>query len=148
MAKIGRPSPYGKHILVKARRYLNMIRPCKIAGVDEIIPTVEGLSLYLKVNRDTVYAWEKEPDKKDFSDIVRSLMSKQGVSLISGGLSKRFDAKIAGLMLSKHGYKEKVDVTTDDQPINASGEAQSVANRALDAFLNGEITRTDTTDGK
>jgi hypothetical protein len=112
----GRPRTYGPGTLIKARRYVNAIFPNK----DEVIPTVEGLSLYLGTSRETVYAWAKEEDKKEFSDTVKVLLSKQGLGLQRGGLNGAFNATIAKLLLSSnHGMRERTDLTTDDKPLPA-----------------------------
>lgn len=134
----GRPTLYNKGILIKSRRYMNARRPGWLTDVREVIPSIEGLAYYLGVDRDTIYDWQKDPAKKEFSDIVKSLLTKQGMTLINGGLSEKFSGKISGLLLSKHGYKEKVDVTTDDKPIGENPEREGLVNDALRTYINGK----------
>lgn len=81
------------------------------------IPTIEGLALYLEINRDTVYAWKKT--YAEFSDIVDDLMAKQANRLLNKGLSGDYNPSIAKLMASKHGYIEHQQIaltTHDDEP--------------------------------
>ncbi len=102
-------------MLDKARRYLAMKRP----NDDEVIPTIEGLALRLKIRRETVWAWSKEEDKAEFSNIVEQIMARQGNILANKGLGGIFNPTIAKLMLSKHGYTDKIDLTSGDKPIPA-----------------------------
>jgi len=100
-----RPTKYTTEMLNKAEKYLN-----EYSSLDEEIPTIAGLSLYLQVNRDTIYDWAKQEDKHEFSDILRKLMSKQEIRLASKGLNGDFNSVITKLMLTKHGYSDKQDV--------------------------------------
>lgn len=81
------------------------------------IPTIEGLAIHLKINRDTVYAWKKT--FAEFSDIVEELLANQANRLLNKGLSGDYNPTIAKLMASKHGYIERsaVDlIPHDDEP--------------------------------
>lgn len=112
----GRPRIYNAGTLIKARRYVN----AKYPNAEEAIPTVDGLAVYLGVARETIYAWSKEPDKKEFSDTVRTLLTKQGRTLQNGGVSGSFNPTITKLILgTNHGMREKVDVTSDDKALAA-----------------------------
>jgi len=46
----GRPTKYSEKILKQAKDYVKNFR-----RYGDVIPTVEGLALILKVNRDTIY---------------------------------------------------------------------------------------------
>lgn len=100
----GRPTDYSDEMCRKARQYL---RTFDKDG--DLIPTIAGLALELKVSRQTVYAWAKEPEKHEFSDIVNEILAKQEVLLVNKGLSGDFNPTIAKLALGKHGYSEKVE---------------------------------------
>jgi hypothetical protein len=108
----GRPTDYGPKIVKKAQKYLD-----SEWKKDELTPTIEGLSVYLGISRETIYAWHRDNEKEEFSDIVKQIMSTQGKTLIKGGLNKDFSPQIAALMLAKHGYKNEVDVTSGNKPI-------------------------------
>lgn len=71
------------------------------------LPTLEGLALHLKITRSTLYEWRKDPEKKDFSDIVDELLSKQAASLIHNGVNGKSNSNITKLLLTKHGYVDK-----------------------------------------
>ena len=106
----GRPTDYNEAILSRAREYLNLIRP----NENEAIPSIEGLALYLGISRPTVYDWAKQEDKKEFSYIVEDILSNQGRTLINKGLLGQFNPTIAKLLLSKHGYADKQELTGKD----------------------------------
>jgi len=106
----GRPSKYNDDTVKKAKEYLEGIEKS-----DEAVPTVAGLSLALDVCRDTVYDWAGQEDKAEFSYIVKRLLAKQELMLASKGLEGDFNASMAKLMLSKHGYSEKQDVNLGNQ---------------------------------
>lgn len=117
----GRPSVYSENIIDGAKAYLESCideTEQVISGESEKftkyenrlkvkLPTIEGLAIYLKIHRDTVYQWAKE--HPEFSDIISELRSKQAESLINNGLSGAYNPTIAKVLLSKHGYKESVE---------------------------------------
>lgn len=102
----GRPPEYSKKMVEKAKEYLD--GGYKPFG--DVVPQIEGLSLYLGLHRDTIYDWIKDPAKAEFSDIIRKIQTAQARALINGGLNKRFSDRLTGRMLSKHGYSEKQEV--------------------------------------
>lgn len=111
-ASLGRPTLYSDELLEKTREYV-------YAGPDEL-PSVEGLALYIGINRKTIYAWEKEEGKEEFCNIIDDLRSKQAKMLIENGLRGEYNATITKLMLSKHGYSEKQEhqiTGADDGPV-------------------------------
>lgn len=132
--KKGRPTGYSPAIISKTLEYLetcvddidefHKTRGEKSDSYDRLVivnlPTIEGLALYLKVNRSSIYEWrDKYPS---FSDTLEVLMSMQKQKLITGGLSGDYNPVIAKLVLSaNHSMAEKVD--TD---ITSKGEAISI----------------------
>ena len=63
--KVGRPSEYSKKILEMTRKYItscNDVQEDKENGIklQVNLPSIEGLSLYLKVGRQRIYDWEKQ----------------------------------------------------------------------------------------
>lgn len=99
----GRPSEYNDEILAIANAYLDDFE----TKHDHAIPSVAGLAKVLKKNRDTLYQWAKEEDKKAFSDILRQIVSEQEFTLLNKGLNGEFNPAITKLVLGKHGYSEK-----------------------------------------
>ena len=96
---------------------------------DVNLPTVEGLAYELAINRDTVYSWCK--DNKEFSDIIDDLKAKQAKFLINKGLSGEYNPTIAKVLLSKHGYSERIetDVTTGGEKITMTPEHLAITKR-------------------
>lgn len=128
----GQPTKYeGKKTLKEAERY---IKSCK-DGLSKVLessnsktgrkrfryrlgvnlPKAEGLAFYLGVHRDTLYEWAKV--HKAFSDILERINQIQADKVINKALSGEYNPMIAKLLLGKHGYKERHDVTSDDEPI-------------------------------
>ena len=115
----GRPSLYCKELLEKAKEYLT---DYKTEG--DVIPSVEGLSLYLEIARSTIYEWAKHEDKKEFSDTLELINVTQKKVLINKGLKGDFNSNITKLALGNHGYSEKVQQELsgpDGKPIEVTG---------------------------
>lgn len=113
----GRPTVYSPKMITKARNY--------IAGhldFDDPVPTVAGLACVLGVVRDTCYQWAKDKDKPEFSDILKELAQKQERVLVANGLLGGFSGPITKMMLTKHGYSDRVDtdVTTNGKDLPPS----------------------------
>jgi hypothetical protein len=125
----GRPVEYTEEILTKANEYLSnctdeVIEYHKTRGeksdsyerlVNVKIPTIEGLAVHLHIARDTVYDWEKKYPK--FSYILEDLRSEQANRLLNNGLSGTYNSTIAKVLLTKHGYREGIDQTTNDKDL-------------------------------
>ena len=105
----GRPTKYNDEILEKSREYLENFK-----DLGHAIPSVAGLGKVLRISRETLYEWAKDDDKKEFSDILVQLMSDQEFELSNGSLLNELNSNIAKMMLHKHGYKDRQDITTDD----------------------------------
>lgn len=106
---MARPTLYTEQLLKKAKRYL----PTTIA--DNTLPQVAGLALYLDVSRDTLYEWAKI--YPEFSDVFERVKAAQELELVSKGLDGKFNSTITKLMLSKHGYRDSQDITTDGKAL-------------------------------
>lgn len=106
---MARPTDYTPKLLKKAREYEAMEH--------ETIPSIAGLSLYLDISRETCHVWAKDEDKPEFSDIYRRIMAKQENTLVNKGLNGTFNPTITKLILTKHGYTDKQDVTTDGKAL-------------------------------
>ena len=104
MAKRGPPTKYNAEIVSKAWQYLDVYE-----DLGDMIPSVEGLAMYLRLSRETLYAWDKQKEKQDISDILSKLKAKQLKVLIDNGLSGKFNAQITKLVLGLHGIREKTD---------------------------------------
>lgn len=129
----GRPTDYNDQILSSAWHYLESCEDAEeqiITGQSEKgfttfgnkvtvkLPSIEGLALFIGIHKDTVYEWEKI--HPEFSDVINVLRNKQVERLINKGLSGDYNANIAKLLLSKHGYTEKQQLehsTDPDAPV-------------------------------
>ena len=79
------------------------------------LPSIEGLCLKLHISKDTLYRWEKE--YVEFSYYIDTLRQKQANCLLNNGLSGNYNPTIAKVILTKHGYREGQDITTNDKDI-------------------------------
>jgi len=101
------------------------------------LPSIEGLAVYLKIHKDTIYEWEKI--HPEFSDVLNDLRHQQADKLIVNGLSGDYNPTIAKLLLAKHGYVEKSELTGAEgkalfpKPIMDLSEPVKTADNAADA---------------
>lgn len=107
--KGGRPTKLTDELISKAEMYLTDYQ-----SNGDIVPTVAGLSVYLDIAKSSIYKYRDESTR--FSDTLERIESLQESKLVNGGLMGDFNATIAKLMLSNHGYSEKqvVDNTSSD----------------------------------
>lgn len=130
---LGRPTKYGDEMLQRTKEYIASCeeehevryRP-KLGDKGEIlnepyihynpkIPTIEGLAYELKVNKTTIYEWENAFEI--FSNVIDELRNKQASQLVNKGLSGQYNSTIAKVLLTKHGYREGADLTTNDRDL-------------------------------
>lgn len=107
----GRPTKYTPELLEFARNY-----PYSFKEYDHSFPSVVGLCKELKITSETVYAWARDPEKQEFSDIVKEIMDMQHFALAEGGINGSFNPTISKLILAKHGHSDKTEV---DQTVKA-----------------------------
>lgn len=106
----GAPTLYDKEkTIFMAERYLEEYN---VNG--ELIPSVAGLALYLGVSRSVVHLWATQEDKTEFLDMLEKIKAKQELLLLTGGLGGTMNSTITKLVLSKHGYSDKVDHESSD----------------------------------
>lgn len=127
---VGRPTDYSQSILDKAAEYSNNFK-----SLGDVVPQIAGLALYLNVSRETIYAWEKDEDKKEFSYIVSQIRANQERNLVNGGVSGEFAPKITGMMLAKHGYSESTK-TELSGTVELAGYTDEQINARIAALLN------------
>jgi len=109
---MARPQEYNEKVLEQTKDYLENFR---VYG--DVIPSVAGLALHLNKARSTVYEWRQHEDKQEFADILHNILSLQEKLLINNGLTGEFNSNITKLVLGKHGYTDKTDITSDDKPV-------------------------------
>jgi len=102
----GRPTKYDAE--KTPREFAEYMSTWKKRG--DMIPTIAGLSLYLEISMDTVQEWKRHEDKKLFSVMLRAMLAIQHKTLVEGGLDGTMNSTICKLVLSKHGYSERLDI--------------------------------------
>ena len=100
------------------------------------LPSIEGLAVYLKVARSTIYEWEKT--YSEFSDILDELKARQAEVLLNNGLSGDYNSTITKVILTKHGYVEK-------NAVEHSGEIKNGLSQEQEAKLNKLLLNKKTT---
>lgn len=109
----GRPTKYTAELLDKCRTYLKVWHK-----QGDMIPSHEGLQQFIGISSTCLYDWAKQPEKKEFSDILDEILIKQRLELINKGLSGDFNSNITKLVLGKHGFHDKQDQNVGGQPDN------------------------------
>lgn len=100
---VGRPSKYDDAIQEIAEDY------CKnYSDYGDVVPTVVGLAIAMDVATNTVYNWANE-NNPDFLRIFTRIEQLQHQGLVNGGLSNAFNPAITKMMLTKHGYSDKIE---------------------------------------
>ena len=109
----GRPTKYNPNLCDELDKYL------KTTGKEQMsLPTIQGFSLWLNVNDDTLNEWSKK--HKQFSATIERLKRLQAQQLIDDGIygGKEVNATIVKLLLqNNHGMKERTDTTTNDKDL-------------------------------
>lgn len=100
----GRPTSYGPKILEAATAYAD--GGWRLVG--DPVPSVAGLACEIGISRETCYQWARHEDK-GFSDILEKIAQEQERNLIRGGLAGDFNSPITKMMLTKHGYSDKIE---------------------------------------
>ena len=108
MSDVGRPSVYGKDIIDKSIEYLN-----RFEEKGDVYPSLAGLALHIE-HYHTVHTWMNDETKPEFCYITECILAKQEHSLANKGLSGEFNSAITKLLLSKHGYSDKSEITGGD----------------------------------
>lgn len=124
----GRPTKLTQELIDKAKTYLatceDTIIESEKGGISYVnvkLPMVADLAIYLGINRDTVYDWCKGEGELNtiFSDIVKSVNTEQEKRLVNKGLGGIYQPKTTGMLLSKHGYAERQELTGNEgEPLN------------------------------
>lgn len=111
----GRPTKYNDETIQKVKHYLKNYK-----DEDDMMPSIAGLACYLDISRETVYDWSNQPEKQEFSDMLKKILVQQERVLLNNGLSGVFNAAITKLALTKHNYSDKVDsdMTTGGKEIS------------------------------
>jgi DNA-binding transcriptional regulator YhcF (GntR family) len=102
---MGRPTSYSDEIISKVVHYIEHYEE-----LGDKIPSIAGLACELGVARETIHAWVKDPEKQEFSNIIKLMLSAQERKLANGGLDSSFNSTISKLILTKHGYSDRQEL--------------------------------------
>ena len=100
----GRPTSWSEELEDKAWEYVN-------GGWQEqgdAVPMVVGLCCYIDRSKSIIYDWAKD-ERKKFSDIIGKIAELQESVTFNKSLTGEYNATMAKLLLTKHGYSDKVD---------------------------------------
>lgn len=96
----GRPVEYTEEAITKLPLYLE---ECL---VKQSLPKRAGFALYLGISKSTLWEWEQKFEQ--LSNALKILDTVQEESIIDGALYNKMNAVIAKLLLSNHGYSDKI----------------------------------------
>lgn len=102
--RAGRPSKYHDEIPSMLEDYIQ-----NYAHYGDVVPTAAGFACVAQVDKTTLYRWaEKYPI---FRTMLGRLNSAQERIAIQKGLCNEWNATIVKLLLAKHGYSDKQEIT-------------------------------------
>jgi len=131
----GRPTKYTREMAEKAEAYL-----VNYDDLGDPVPTVAALACELGVCRSTCYEWAKHHSR--FSNILTRVEQIQERALVSGGLKADFNPAVTKMMLTKHGYSDKVeqDNTSSDRSMTPQPgiDASQLSDAALQELMNAK----------
>lgn len=101
----------------KAREYL--MGGYEVA--EDLVPSNAGLACYIGTTKASITAWGHE--NEEFSELLQSIQVLQEKKLLNGGLAGVFNAPITKMMMTKHGYSDKIeqDNTSSDGSMTPKG---------------------------
>lgn len=116
----GRPVEYTDDVVNKVNEY------SLICEQEKKLPTRAGLSLYIGINKKTLWEWEKRYEQ--LSNALAKFDNLQEDEVLQKGLKGEYNSNIAKLILSNHGYSDKqqtenlntnlnTEITPDDKPV-------------------------------
>lgn len=104
MAQVGRPTSYSPELVALAQDYLATYKEKH----KHPFPSVVGLCQVLNRSKSIIYKWASD-DHPEFLDIIAQCNEKQELDLAIGGISGDFNPTITKLLMTKHGYSDKVE---------------------------------------
>ena len=109
----GRPTIYTPQLIDKTLQYLQ--------DCPDLVPSLAGLALCIGVRKKRLENWksldvenldpEKYPRFEEFRGLLEALNELQERQALNKGASGEWNSNIAKLVLSQHGYREKVEAT-------------------------------------
>jgi len=104
----GRPTLYKPDMPARLRGY---IRDCP-----DKLPSIPGFALTVGVCQNTIRNWATKHSQ--FMAAYKELATAQHYVLLNKGVTGEYNSTITKLILSSnHGYKERLDKTSGDEPL-------------------------------
>ena len=117
----GRPTKITPEVFEKAIDYING----GWQGEGDMIPSIQGMACALDVSERVIYDWGEK--NEEFLQILQKCKTNQHNRLINGGLSGDMNPTICKLVLGKHGYHERQEVTgANGEPVKVDQRVSSV----------------------
>ncbi len=140
---VGRPLRYyEENINERSIEYITTFKDIVLGNATSaVVPSIAGLSLYLKVSRETIYAWGEKYD--EFSDTLGFLRATQEHELVNNGLNGLFSGVIARLMLANHGYHEKQDINNTGETKTQVVYIEAKEKNGLESHINSIVEDAD-----
>lgn len=107
------------------------------------MPQMAQLAYQLGCARSSLYVWAKEHE--EFSDILERLMALQEFTLISNGLNSNYNSTITKLILTKHGYNDKVETDITSKGERLFNSVKELSDGELEHIVGGSQTGTSET---
>ena len=101
---MARPTDCTPDILEKCRDYVD-----GAYAESSLIPSIVGMCRYVGVARSTLFLWKKDNRNEQFSDYFEQCLENQEEKLLNGGLGGDFNPAITKMILTKHGYSDKIE---------------------------------------
>lgn len=124
---MGRPTELTPELLEKANGYLNTCVDFLDPDTQERevnLPSIAGLARHLNISRKTLYNWVTKSEEggvfAEFLHIYEDILAEQEKRLVNNGLSGKYGPTISKLILTKHGYTDKADVTSDGEKVSVA----------------------------
>lgn len=102
---MARPTKYTPELLEAAHAYADGM--WRENG--DAVPTVVGLAIDLGIDEETAHRWGKEKGKEEFSKLLTRVKDLQHRHLVNKGLNGETNPAITKMMMTKHGYSDKVE---------------------------------------
>ena len=107
---VGPPTKYKESMLAEVENY---IENYGTEEFDDIIPMESSVCVMLKIAKPTLLDWVTDGKHLELSALIQQIKVLQESALINGGLSSRYNPMFSKMILSKHGYSDKVEQTID-----------------------------------
>lgn len=107
-----RPTDYSDDILLKAAEYVQCFLDDESRAElspPQVIPSHVGLFRYIGIGKTTGYRWKDEEGKEQFRDILEECLDLQHIMLVNTGLVGGFNPVVTKMILTKHGYSDKIE---------------------------------------